>query len=104
MIEAEMRRIGYWSSNPSDLQAAVREGKIRSYLDAPTFELWLQGLFLPNARVAAREGKLPAYSQAGEIVRRQYSYHAHVPEAQRLLELIYDFDKLCLKASFDAKG
>ena len=77
-IEAEMRRIGYWSDSP-DLQAAVREGKFKSFLDAPSFELWLQGLFLPNARTAARAGRLAAYSQAGEIARRQYDYHAHVP-------------------------
>ena len=98
-IEAEMRRIGCWSNSP-ELQTAIREGKFKSFLDAPSFELWLQGLFLPNARAAAREGTLPAYSQAGEIVRRQYNHRAHMPEAQKLLDLICEFDNLCLKASF----
>jgi uncharacterized protein YqcC (DUF446 family) len=99
-VEAEMRRIGFWSDSP-DVLTAVREGKFKSFLDTPSFELWLQGLFLPNARAAAREGSLPAHSQAGEIARRQYARHASAPENQKLLELIYEFDELCRQAAFD---
>jgi len=97
-IEAEMRRIGYWSDSP-ELRPGACEGRIKSYLDAPTFRVWLQTLFLPNARAAALEGKLPARSQAGEIVRRQYARDAAAPEARRLLALIGEFEALCLKAS-----
>lgn len=97
-IEAEMRRIGYWSESPEVL-AAVREGRFRSFLDAPSFQLWLQGLFLPNARAAAHDDELPAHSQAGEIARRQYGAYAAKPEARRLLELIHEFDRLCLQRS-----
>ena len=97
-IEAEMRRVGYWSDSP-ELQAGACEGRFKSYLDAPSFKIWLQVLFLPNARAAAREGKLPARSQAGEIVRRQYARDAEVPEARSLLALLREFDNLCLKAS-----
>jgi uncharacterized protein YqcC (DUF446 family) len=96
-IEAEMRRIGYWSDSP-ELRPGACEGRFRSYLDAPTFRVWLQTLFLPNARAAALEGRLPARSQAGEIVRRQYALDAAAPEAQRLLALIGEFESLCLKA------
>lgn len=102
-IEAEMRRIGYWSDSP-DLVASIRGGKFRSYLDAPSLELWLQALFLPHARAAAREGRLPAYSQAGAIARRHYEHHSAVPEAAKLLTLIEDFDRLCLEASRDRKA
>ena len=51
-IEAEMKKIGYWSANPPDLQAEIKVGRLRSYLDALSFELWLQCVFLPNAREA----------------------------------------------------
>lgn len=97
-IEAEMRRIGYWSDSPA-LSAAIRDGHFKSVMDAPSIGLWLQGLFLPNARAAAREGSLPAYSQAGEIARRQYSCDVDMPGTHKLLDLIHEFDELCLKAS-----
>jgi uncharacterized protein YqcC (DUF446 family) len=100
-IEAELRRIGYWSDAP-ELQTGACARKFQSYLDAPSFAVWLQALFLPNARAAALEGTLPARSQAGEIVRRQYAREADLPEARRLLGLIREFDALCLAASNDA--
>src|SRR5438045_3002013 len=59
-IEAEMRRIGFWSADPPDLLAKFASGEMKSYLDAPSFELWLQQVFLPNARKAAAEADLPA--------------------------------------------
>lgn len=65
-----MRRIGYWSENPPDLQAAVEKGEIQSYLDAPTFELWLQALFLPNAVKAVTNDDLSAESEVGVMAQR----------------------------------
>ena len=99
-IEAEMRRIGYWS-DALDVQTGACEVRFKSYLDAPSFRTWVQALFLPNARAAALEGKLPARSQAGEIVRRQYAREADIPEARKLLALIRDFDACCVKTSID---
>ena len=93
-----MRRFGYWSDSLDQASGACGT-KFKSTLDAPSFQLWLQGLFLPSARATALEGKLPARSQAGEIVRRQYTSDLQSPEAQRLFELIREFDELCLKAS-----
>lgn len=93
-VEAEMKRIGFWSADPPDLQAAVAQGRIRSFLDAPSFELWLQQIFLPNARKAVAEANLPAQSQVGVMAMRQYDYHSSVPEAQTLLELLSAFDEL----------
>lgn len=95
-IEREMRRIGYWDENPPDLQAKVEAGEIRSFLDAPSFELWLQCLFLPNARAAARKGALPERSDVGTMALRQYDYHSHVPEAQMLRRLLSDFDRIVM--------
>lgn len=63
-------------------------------MDAPSFELWLQCVFLPNARAAARSDHLPIHSQVGLMAMRQYDYHSHVPEAQGLLKLLQDFDEL----------
>jgi uncharacterized protein YqcC (DUF446 family) len=97
-IEAEMKRIGYWS-DALEMQGEACAGRFGSCLDAPSFKIWVQTLFLPNARAVALEGNLPARSQAGEIVRRQYADDASAPEARRLRALIHEFDELCLMAA-----
>jgi uncharacterized protein YqcC (DUF446 family) len=96
-IEAEMKRIGYWQENPPDLQAMAARGEIHSCLDAPSFELWLQALFLPNARHAVQTDTLPSDSQVGLMAMRQYDYHSFVPEAQGLIKLLDEFDDLVRK-------
>ena len=93
-IEAEMKRIGYWQESPPDLQAKAVRGELRSYLDAPSFESWLQTIFLPNARRAVETDSLPADSQVGVIAMRQYDYHSSVSEAHGLMRLLCDFDEL----------
>lgn len=98
-IEGEMRRIGYWSENPPDLKAAVERGEIRTYLDAPTFELWLQALFVPNAREAVAADELPDESEVGMMAQRQYDYQSSVPEAQILIQLLREFDRLVVKCA-----
>jgi uncharacterized protein YqcC (DUF446 family) len=93
-IEAEMKRIGFWSADPPDLQAQIQSGELRSYLDAPSFELWLQCVFPPNARAAAQANELPNESQVGLMAMRQYDYHDHIPEAQPLLRQLQEFDRM----------
>lgn len=88
-IEAEMRRIGYWSSSPPELL-----GKVRSYLEAPSFELWLQQVFLPRARDAILSRNLPRDSSVGVMAMRQYDYHSHVEQAQPLVQMLSGFDAL----------
>jgi uncharacterized protein YqcC (DUF446 family) len=97
-IEAEMKRIGYWALDPPDLLAEVARGRIKSYLDAPSFELWLQCILLPRAREAIATGVFPAESQVGLMAFRQYDYHEHVPEAQPLLGLLNELDALIGRA------
>ena len=92
-----MKRIGYWTADPPDLQALVRSGEIKTFLDAPGFELWLQCIFLPNARSAARADQLPSRSQVGLMAQRQYDYHSFVPEAQVLRGLLDEFDRIIEK-------
>ncbi|HMB89570.1 MAG TPA: YqcC family protein [Rhodothermales bacterium] len=93
-IEAEMKAIGFWTDDAPDLRDEVESGKITSYLDAPSFELWLQAIFLPNARKAVETDQFPATTQVGLMAMRQYDYHSFVPEAQNLLGLLYEFDRM----------
>lgn len=86
-IEAEMKRIGFWSHTPEMTGDA-------SFLEAPSFELWLQCVFLPHAREAAGQGTYPERSQVGLMALRQYDYHSYIPEAQNLLKLLNEFDQL----------
>jgi uncharacterized protein YqcC (DUF446 family) len=48
-IEAEMRRIGFWTDTPPQLEA-IESGQV-----FPTFEQWLQCVFLPKAREDAKK-------------------------------------------------
>lgn len=98
-IEVEMKRIGYWSENPpADFVAKVERGELKSYLDAPTFELWLQVLLLPRARKAVLEDELPTSSMVGEMARRQYDYMSVDDNAATLLRLLQEFDALVIGA------
>ena len=98
-IEAEMKRIGYWDGSLD--AAAVRQQAIdyaREHDESPIgqmpFEHWLQCVFIPNARAAARTDSLPSSSRVAVMAMRQYDYHSHVPEAQELLRLLGEFDDL----------
>jgi uncharacterized protein YqcC (DUF446 family) len=86
-IEAEMKRIGFWSADPPDFE-------VRDFSEAPSFELWLQCIFLPNARRAALEKKFPRRSEVGLMAMRQYDYHSFVEEAQNLKRLLEEFDAI----------
>ena len=88
-IELEMKQIGFWSDDPPKFECT-------SFLDAPSFELWLQCIFLPNARNAAENSAYPNNSQVGLMAMRQYNYHSEVPQAKTLLKLLYEFDEIIL--------
>jgi 16S rRNA (guanine527-N7)-methyltransferase len=96
-IERELKKIGYWTDHPPPLIERYDRGELRSYLDAPSFELWLQCVFIPRARDAIKNDALPASSDVALIAMRQYDYHSHVPRAQNLIQLLEDFDKLVEK-------
>lgn len=86
-IETEMKKIGFWKDG-------APEQEVGNALAAPTFELWLQCVFLPNARKAATNGKYPKESQVGVMAMRQYDYHSCVEQALNLVSLLHDFDRL----------
>jgi uncharacterized protein YqcC (DUF446 family) len=91
-IEAELKRINRWHANPPDLQANVRAGKILPLAGAPTFELWLQCIFLPNARHAAATGNWPGGSQVGLMANRHYGFPEPPQGESTLCQLLDEFD------------
>ncbi len=86
-IETEMKNINCWSNNPPKFE-------FTSYSDAPSFELWLQCVLLPNARKAVITGEYPKKSQVGLMAMKQYNYHTFADKAQTLLKLLYEFDEI----------
>ena len=91
-IEAELRRLEWWADPAPPLAERYARGELRTWLDAPSFELWLQCVFLPHARAAVAADALPPSSSVGVMAMRQYDYHGHVPEAQHLASLLSRFD------------
>lgn len=88
-IEAEMKNIGLWDIDPPTFQ-------VNNYLEAPSFELWLQCVFIPNARSAAISNEYPAISQVGLMAMREYNYHSQQKSALNLVKLLRDFDTLAI--------
>ena len=95
-IETEMKRIGYWQTDPpTELARKIAAGEISSFLDPGiSFEQYLQLVFLPMARERVRRDDLPRESNMGLMAMRQYDYHSHVEEAQPLLVLLARLDEL----------
>jgi uncharacterized protein YqcC (DUF446 family) len=90
LIEAELRRLGWWLDSPEP-PSELEPSKLFAGL---TFPQWLQYEFLPHARTAIRADALPASSNVGLAAMRQYDYHSTVPEALPLVRLLYQFDDL----------
>ena len=89
-IEAEMKRIGYWSPMPS---AEVDDSKMYAGL---SFEQWLQFVFLPSVKAAAVSGafaSVPPY-RVGVAALRNYDYHSTVEEALPLMQLCHQLEEL----------
>lgn len=89
-LEAEMRRIGYWSEAEAP---NINESKL---FGGVTFEAWLQFVFLPKVAEASSSGDLsevPAH-RIGVAALRQYDYHSLVEEAHPLMHLCFDLEKL----------
>ena len=103
-IESEMKAIGYWAQNPPDLIEKIKNGEIKSYMDAPSFELWLQTVFLIQARQRVLHNNLPTDSHVGQMAMREYNFHSYIEEAQTLLKLLNEFDELIRKNSSNQGG
>jgi len=86
-IELELKFIGFWSENPPDF-------KFSYFTQAPSFELWLQCIFIPNARDSVNRNDYPERSQVGLMALSQYDYYSYVKKAQKLVSLLNKLDKI----------
>ena len=84
-IEGEMRRLGMWAEGPPAMPP------MKSYLDAPSFALWLQCVFLVRAHEAVEDDELPEDSQVSRMAHQQGI------DAPRLMEYLRAFDLLVVQ-------
>jgi uncharacterized protein YqcC (DUF446 family) len=89
-IEAEMKRIGYWQSEPLD---PGQYGFQRAFaMDTMTFSQWLQFIFIPRVKeIVAIAGEFPRRSMVGAQAVREFD---GAPEASDLVGLLSEFDAL----------
>src|SRR5258708_40331501 len=88
-IEAEMRRIGWWQSEP--LRPEQLNFKQAFAMDTMAYTQWLQFIFLPRVREAAAANELPSDSYVGaQAVREVDGY----PDAADLVTLLSEFDAI----------
>ena len=102
-IEAELKTIGYWDDglDSEDLRKKFDKREIESWLDL-VFSQYLQAIFLPEAREAVRDAELPRESFVSVRAAREYEFWSEIPEAQRLTELLSQFD--CLVDRYGGPG
>jgi uncharacterized protein YqcC (DUF446 family) len=90
-IEAEMRRIGDWQSEPPPPEAFRDMGAFGHQTMA--FEQWLQWVFLPRVReIVAERGDFPGASQVSQQAYKEWRMWGEKPDSERLLELLQEFD------------
>ncbi|RXK55638.1 hypothetical protein ESB00_07050 [Oleiharenicola lentus] len=89
LIEAEMKRIGYWTVGECP---PLDPKQIYSGISYPA---WLQFVFLPGVRRGVEAGDLRAIPQyrVGLAALRQYDYHSEIPEAHPLMNLCFELEK-----------
>ena len=94
-IEAEMRRIKLWQSEPpAEAQSNFREAFAR---DTLAFAQWLQFIFIPRVKsIVEARGEFPSSSSVGTQALREFDGYA---EADALVSLLCEFDGL-----FDGKS
>ena len=89
LIEAEMRRIGYWQNQP--LQPEQMQFKQAFAMDTMAFTQWLQFVFLPRVREAAATNRFPSGSSVGTQAIRELDT---APNSDNLTKLLMEFDAL----------
>jgi uncharacterized protein YqcC (DUF446 family) len=92
-IEAEMRRMGVWQSQP--LTPEQLDFKEAFGMDLLTLEQWLQFIFIPNVRgIIAAKGKFPSGSQVADQAFREWVMWGSRDDVERLIQLLRQFDSL----------
>ena len=88
-IEAEMRKIGFWQSEPlKPEQLAFTQAFA---MDTMSYAQWLQFIFLPRVREAVAANQFPSGSSVGAQAVREFD---GAPDADRLVTLLSEFDAL----------
>jgi uncharacterized protein YqcC (DUF446 family) len=89
-IETEMKRKGYWSTQP--LPAEAYDFRQAFAIDTMTFPQWLQFVFLPRVRqILEEQGAFPAQSMVGTQAIREFDGDTN---AAQLVSLLNNFDHL----------
>ena len=88
-IDTEMKAIGFWQDKP--LKPQQMRFSEAFGIDTMTFRQWLQFVFIPNVREAVADNSLPDSSSVATQAVREFDT---VPEANRLVVLLSDFDAL----------
>ncbi|HEY6306209.1 MAG TPA: YqcC family protein [Candidatus Angelobacter sp.] len=89
LIEAEMRRIGFWQSRP--LQPEQMKFTQAFAMDTMAYTQWLQFIFLTRVREAAASNQFPSSSSVGAQAVREFDGN---PDADALVTLLAEFDAL----------
>lgn len=89
-IEAEMRRIGLWQSEP--LPGAAYAFQEPFAMDTMAFPQWLQFVFIPRVKsIVQVRGEFPSSSSVGTQAIREFDGYS---EATKLVALLCEFDEL----------
>ena len=91
-VEAGLREARRWQADPPDLRVRYTSGELTHALQAPGFELWLQCVFLPNARDAVECGSVPRSSAVGVMAMREFDGQDDEPGVARILRALSAFD------------
>ena len=88
-IEIEMKKVGMWQSEP--LEPAQYQFHTAFAMDTMSFTQWVQFVFIPKVKEAAKAKQFPAKSQVGAQAVREFDT---LPTASRLVTLLSEFDAL----------
>ena len=89
-IEAELRRLGWWSDVPPSEKAFQEMGAFGQ--NTMTFAAWLQFVLLPRVRgIIAERGEFPSDSSVGAYAVRELDGQ---DEASDLVSRLIEFDAL----------
>ena len=90
LIENEMKKINLWQKEP--LKEEQYDFRAAFASDTMAYSQWLQFIFIPRVhQIIDEKGEFPSSSQVGTQAMREFD---GVYEAQKLVELLNDFDDL----------
>ena len=89
-IEAEMKRIGYWSASP--LPDEAYDFRQAFAMDTMAFSQWLQFILIPRVRqIISERGEFPTDSMVGVQAMREFDGDENAAD---LVSLLGEFDRL----------